>query len=121
MFSFERLSVYKKAQDQNLRIIKFLSSEKSIDPFMMDQLKRASLSIILNIAEGNGRERKGDRGYFLTVSRSSVFECVAILDVLRNLNKITEDNYSELYVYYEEISKMLIGLKKKISEFKSYS
>ena len=48
--------------------------------FLSDQLKRASLSIPLNIAEGNGKFNQSDRHKFFKIARGSANECGAILD-----------------------------------------
>jgi four helix bundle protein len=47
-----------------------------------DQLTRASLSIVLNVAEGAGRFSPGDKARFYGMARGSACECAAILDVL---------------------------------------
>src|SRR5436309_5864393 len=47
-----------------------------------DQLDRASTSIPLNIAEGNGKFSDSDRARFLEIARGSALECAACLDVL---------------------------------------
>ena len=83
MFDFEKLSVYKKAKIFNSEIRRFIKISK-LDPTTKDQLRRASFSIVLNIAEGSGRFSKADRRNFYVISRSSVFECIAILDVLKD-------------------------------------
>jgi four helix bundle protein len=114
MFSFEKLSVYKRAHLQNIKVLQILTLAVGIDPFLKNQMKRASMSIILNIAEGIGRESWKEKNYFLTVSRGSAFECVAILDTLKALEHINDQQYNELYTEYEEISRMLIGLKKSL-------
>ena len=48
-----------------------------------DQLKRASLSIPLNIAEGTGKRTKKEKDYFYSVARGSAMECGAICDVVK--------------------------------------
>ena len=50
MFDFENLDVYKKAKESNKEILKFLRENKQIDSYIRDQIKRASISIVINIA-----------------------------------------------------------------------
>jgi four helix bundle protein len=80
MFDFEKLVVYKKAKIFNADIRKFIKATK-LDNTTNDQLRRAAFSVVLNLAEGSGRFSKPDRRNFFIIARSSVFECVAILDV----------------------------------------
>jgi len=49
---------------------------------LRDQLERASLSIVLNIAEGAGRRSRRDKGRFYTIARGSAMETLALIDVL---------------------------------------
>ncbi|MSU48173.1 MAG: four helix bundle protein [Opitutus sp.] len=53
-----------------------------------DQLDRASTSIVLNIAEGNGKRSHPDRCRYFDIARGSVVECAACLDVLTVKKKI---------------------------------
>ncbi len=57
-----------------------------------DQLDRASTSIVLNIAEGNGKRSHPDRCRFFDISRGSALESAACLDVLVARNKIAPDD-----------------------------
>jgi four helix bundle protein len=50
---------------------------------LRDQLDRASISIVLNTAEGCGRRSPADKGRFYSMARGSATECAAILDLLR--------------------------------------
>lgn len=50
---------------------------------LQDQLERASLSVVLNIAEGAGRRSRRDKRRFYSIARGSATECAAIVDVLR--------------------------------------
>jgi four helix bundle protein len=49
---------------------------------LRDQLDRASVSIVLNIAEGAGRRTAADKAHFFTIARGSATECAAVLELL---------------------------------------
>ena len=110
MFDFEKFDVYIKAKQFTKEITELIASLKGANPRLIDQLQRASISITLNIAEGAGRYSKADKKHFYTIARGSVFECVAILDILRDIGLISSSHKSELYIKLEELSKMISGL-----------
>lgn len=64
MFDFEKLEIYKKAKFFNPEIRQLIKSTR-LDPITKDQLRRASFSVVLNIAEGSGRFTKPYRRNFL--------------------------------------------------------
>ena len=97
MFDFEKLHIYQKAKLFNSEIRTFIKSS-NLDTTTKDQLRRASFSIVLNIAEGSGRFTKPDRRNFYIISRSSIFECIAILDVLKDEEALEKNRYEEFYV-----------------------
>ncbi len=115
MFDFEKLEVYKKAKSFNSNIRLFIKNTK-LDPTTKDQLRRASFSIVLNLAEGSGRFSKADRKNFFVIARSSVFECVAILDVLKDEGSLSEEGYASLYQSAEELSKMIFAMIKNLQQ-----
>jgi four helix bundle protein len=105
-FDFQKLSVYQKAQLFYLgckQIQKNITTER----YIQDQLSRAAYSIVLNIAEGSGRFTPADRRNFFTISRASVFECVAILDLLYIEKHIDQPTHKQHMQLACEISKML--------------
>ena len=59
---------------------------------LRDQLRRASTSIPLNIAEGSGKTGAADRARFHAIARGSALECAAILDVLRLVGAASPDD-----------------------------
>jgi len=75
-----------------------------------DQWLRASQSIPLNIAEGNGKASSADRRKFFEIARGSVFECAAIQDVLQIGNGITEAENIEQPKILDRLSGMLSKL-----------
>jgi four helix bundle protein len=114
MFDFQKLTVYNKAKGLNKKVTELLKTINS-DRVTNDQLRRASFSIMLNIAEGSGRFTKPDKRNFYVIARGSVFECVAILDYLRDIEAIQQSEYDPFYSDLEELSKMLFGLIKGLS------
>jgi len=109
MFDFCKLEVYQKAKAFCILMNKLISSGK-FDRTTNDQLRRASFSIMLNIAEGSSRFSNKDRKNFMVVARGSTFECAAILEFLYEVSEINKDSYVNFLNSLEEISKMLFGL-----------
>jgi four helix bundle protein len=116
MFDFEKLDVYQITKEQNVKVLTFLNGASGIDQYLLDQWKRASLSSLLNLAEGTGRMTDSDKRHFLIISRGGIFEAVAILDLLRSMNAIAENVYKEFYANYEQISKMLLGMYRSYAK-----
>jgi four helix bundle protein len=91
MLAFERMDVYRCA-------VEFLAlSAQAVDAMprgnagLADQLRRAALSIPLNIAESSGKTSTRDRKRFCAIARGSAMECSAILDACRILS-LANDN-----------------------------
>jgi len=80
-----------------------------------DQLGRASFSIPLNVAEGSGKFSKADRKNYFTTARASVFECVAILDILKDEEVISVDEYANIETQADELSRILYAMIKNLS------
>src|SRR3990170_8174657 len=95
MFDFEKLIAYQKARDINKKIQKLLIDRK-ISIFLKDQLYRASVSMVINIAEGTGKLSKNDRKNFYVISRGSVFECASLLEMLYDENVISDKELNVL-------------------------
>src|SRR6188768_744320 len=85
-----------------------------------DQLDRASTSIPLNIAEGNGKFTSADRCRFFDNARGSTLECVACLDVLVAKRKLTMEQIQPGKESLHKIVCMLIGLIRSNSESRLY-
>ncbi|MGJ8639124.1 MAG: four helix bundle protein [Opitutaceae bacterium] len=106
IFDHEKLKVYQRALD----FVEFadalpIDSLKGLAA--RDQLDRASTSIPLNIAEGNGKFTSKDRCRFFDVARGSALECAAVLDVGARRGKITESIAREGKELLREVVSML--------------
>jgi len=119
LFSFEKLTVYQKSLSFSYQIYTLTQKwPKEYIYGLTDQIRRASLSISLNIAEGTSRTRK-DYRHFLTISRGSCYECIAILQLSLQLHLLSNDQYDTLYNKVLEISKMLSGLRTSLQNLLS--
>ena len=117
VFDHEKLDVYQ----ESLAFVSWLEPimQKAPKTFAVrDQLDRASTSIILNLAEGNGKFTSPDRCRFFDISRGSALECAAALDVLAAKGR----GESSLVVSGKEqlcrIVSMLVGLIKANSDYR---
>lgn len=81
---------------------------------LTNQLRRAAVSIVLNIAEGSSRTRK-DFQHFLSLFRGSCFECAAILAIAKKRKYISVNEYSEFYENTIKLSKMISALKTSLN------
>lgn len=81
-----------------------------------DQLDRASTSIPLNIAEGNGKFSGRDRARFLEIARGSALECAACLDVLVARRLATPEQIESAKQNLVRIVQMLIGMLRRFSD-----
>jgi len=84
-FEHEKLNVYQVAIEFLVVADEIASGLPKGRAYMADQLRRASSSISLNIAEGAGEFSKGDKARFYRMSRRSATECAGILDACRVL------------------------------------
>ena len=114
LFDFQKLEVYRKSRDFHISC-KSILKNTSVEKYVTDQLGRASYSVVLNIAEGSAKQTKPDRRNFFTISRGSVFECVAILEILYCEKKIEEEIYLEQLNAADQISRMLYAMIKNLS------
>jgi four helix bundle protein len=111
-FMFEDLNVYKKAMAFMVAVYALNGTLK--DRSIKDQLRRAAMSIPLNIAEGQGRMHGRSKRQFYNIARGSLLECVPLLQACWKLGYIDGDKYTSLYDLANEIGKMLNGLIRSV-------
>ncbi|MBY0587091.1 four helix bundle protein [bacterium] len=117
-FAFEKLLVYQKAVDFADTICSATESFPRGYGFLVDQLNRASLSIAMNIAEGNGGFTKPDRRNFFGIARGSVQECVPLLELANRRSLVKTEQQTHLKSELGELSKILSGLIKGLEKQK---
>ena len=95
MISFQRLDIY-KCSIQFLAIsTRLLATLPKGNAPLADQLRRAALSVPLNIAEAAGRTTEADGARHYAIARGSAMECAAILDALHVLGLADNDAHAE--------------------------
>ena len=115
MFDFEKLDVYARLEILSQEVLRFIFSDRGLDPYLKDQLKRAIIGVQLNLAEGTGRVTVADKRHFYAMARSSLYECVAMIRIYKNLDIITPSQFDSWYGQMEIISKMLLSLTRNVT------
>jgi four helix bundle protein len=113
-FDFENLKVYQKALEYVDFVYKITKGFPKTELLsLIDQFKRASISICLNIAEGSGGS-KVEFNRFLKISRRSVRECIAITEISYRQKFINNEMKEQSRSLCSELSKMITGLIKSL-------
>lgn len=113
-FDHEKLHVYQKATEFVSWVDKLLK-KINVKNSTADQLYRASESIVLNIAEGNGKFTSKDRCRYFDISRGSAMESAGCLDVLSARKLIDDLDVKEGKLILRDTINMLMGLIKSNS------
>jgi four helix bundle protein len=109
VFDHEKLAVYQRS----IAFVGWAETIIEAQPKSIsarDQLDRASTSVPLNIAEGNGKFTATDRCRFFDIARGSALECAACLDVLVAKRRVDAEQIGEGKTMLIEIVSMLVGL-----------
>ncbi|MBU2102487.1 MAG: four helix bundle protein [Candidatus Omnitrophica bacterium] len=110
-FSFEELEVWRIALDFAEKIYTTTQKFPKEEIYgVTNQLRRASLSISLNIAEGKGRYSNKEFKQFLFLSRGSLYETITLLKLCLRLKYLSEERYQELIKDCEVMQSKLAGL-----------
>lgn len=117
MFSFETLLVYQKARilvKEVYRLQKLFPAEERYA--LGDQIRRSITSVTSNIAEGSGRDSNKEKIHFLEIAFGSLMEAFSQLQNAQDLEYLSETQVEELRPQFEEISKMISGLKSSFEK-----
>jgi four helix bundle protein len=110
---FEEIQVWQKARTITEKIYSLSNNPPfSRDFSLRDQAKRASVSIMANVAEGHGRRTKTEFANFLNIARASAIELQSHIYVALDLKYITQSDFDELYCELEQISRMTLSLSR---------
>jgi four helix bundle protein len=113
MGDYKNLEVWKKSRALTAEVYRVTERFPRSEMFgITSQMRRAALSIGLNVAEGNGRWTTRDQGSFIVTARASAQELEAVLCVSEDLRLITPETSDHLREKTNEIGRMLNGLLK---------
>ena len=116
MKSYRDLIVWQKSVTMVTLIYKLISKFPDEEKYgLTSQIKRSSVSVPSNIAEGYGRNYTKDYARFLQIARGSLFEMQTQFQIALNLDFIQEKDLDEIKSLSVEIEKMLNVLIKKLS------
>ena len=113
IFDHDRLDVYRLAIDYTAQSFEVAKDLSGVHRHARDQWLRASQSIPLNIAEGNGKRSVKDRARYFEIARGSALECAAIQDVLTASDGLDADSSREMKVKLKRVVSMLTRMVMK--------
>lgn len=109
---FEDIVAWQKAKDLTLEIYHIFKNNRDFS--FKDQIQRASVSIMNNIAEGFERRTNQELLHFLYIAKGSCGEVRSMLCLASELKYVSEKEFNNLHDLIVEISKMLSGFIKTL-------
>ena len=113
-FRFLKFKVYQDAKEFYRQVVKMTKNFPQKFWELGDQMRRSSLSVILNIAEGSGKDSDKEFNRYLNNSLGSINETVAGLDIMLSESLIRNDIFEKYLNKAEIIAKQLGGFSKKL-------
>lgn len=115
MHNFKELLVWNKSVELATEIYQLTNSYPKIEMYgLTSQIRRCSVSVSSNIAEGAGRFSKNEFRHFLNIAYGSSFELETQLIISKNLKYVDNDNFESLNNKITDVQKMLYKLIKSI-------
>ncbi len=109
---FEDVVAWQKAKEQSIQV--YRSFESTRDYGFRDQVQRASVSVMNNIAEGFERQTNKEFRQFLFIAKGSCAEVRSMLYLAADLKLIDELKYQKIYQLNIQTSRILAGLIKSL-------
>lgn len=112
---FEEIQAWQKARKATKRVYEITTDGKFSKDFgLRDQIRRASVSIMANIAEGQGRFSNKEFANFLNYAHGSIAETQSHLYIALDLEYLNQTNFTELYDLLDEVARMTMSLMKHL-------
>ncbi|MEY4930954.1 MAG: hypothetical protein RI909_1678 [Bacteroidota bacterium] len=117
MHNFKELKVWQLSRNLVREIYEVTSDFPSSEKYgLVSQIKRCTVSVHTNIAEGSGRNTDKDFAHFLNISLGSAYELETLLILSFDVNLINEDQLDKFSLRISEIQKMTFGLIKTLRQ-----
>ena len=112
VFGYRRLIAYQKAKEVVKKSYKLLKRFPTEERYAMsDQLRRSSVSITSNIAEGINRYSVKDKSHFIEIAYGSLMEVSSQFEIAEDLGYITSEDRLSMDQQIEEVARLLSGLQ----------
>ena len=112
-FAYRNLIAYQNAKEVVKRTYKLLKKFPKEEQYAMcDQLRRASISITSNIAEGMNRYSVKDKNHFLEMAYGSLMEVSSQFEIAEELGYINNADRQNMDVLIDEVARLISGLQK---------
>jgi four helix bundle protein len=114
-FRFQKLDVWQQARLLNKQIYQLTGSFPSHETYALtSQIRRASISVSSNIAEGSGRNSDTDFAHFLEIAFGSLMEVISQLFLALDQGYITQLQMDEIAVEADVLASQLVALSKAL-------
>jgi len=117
---FEGLIAWQKARELTRNIYQVTGEGDFVRDFgLKDQIRRAAVSVMSNIAEGYDRGGRAEFHQFLVIAKGSCAEVRSQLYVAYDVNYLDSDNFQQLKQDTEELSRIITGLRESVQNQKN--
>ena len=115
-FRFEKLEVWQEARAINRSLYRLTRKFPRQELFAMtSQIRRASISVSSNIAEGSGRNSDKDFAHFLEQSYGSLMEVASVFYLALDENYVTETDLDPLFDEIEKLARRIAALNRSLA------
>ena len=117
VYSFEKLTVWQEAKKLVVEVYHLLDSFPNFEKYALcDQIRRATVSVPSNIAEGSGRKSLKEQIHFLEIAYGSLMETYNQLLIAIDLAYISKESVEEIKSSIDSVAKMINGLSNSFSQ-----
>lgn len=112
---FEELIAWQKARVLATSVYRHsIEGPLSRDFGLRDQIRRAAVSVMANIAEGFDREGTAEFSRFLTIAKASCAELKSHLYIALDVGYLNDESFQQLFTHTEEVNRLIVGLRRSL-------